>query len=73
MNYFEWAEEYLADARRILNVIEKKKALLNDKKLSADSRKSVNDSIVEYRRIYREMLATAEHLRKRAERISDEA
>lgn len=66
MNYLEWAEEYLCDARRVLGVIEKKKALLNEKKLTADSRKQLNDTIIAYRCIYRELLSTAEHLRKRA-------
>ena len=45
MNYCEWADEYLCDARRVRNVIEKKKALLNDKNLTADDRKSLSDSI----------------------------
>nr|WP_316621766.1 hypothetical protein [uncultured Ruminococcus sp.] len=67
MNYCEWADEYLCDARRVRNVIEKKKALLNDKKLTADDRKSLSDSINAYRKIYRELLKTAEHLRQRGE------
>ena len=58
MNYCEWADEYLCDARRVRNVIEKKKALLNDKNLTADDA---------YRKIYRELLKTAEHLRQRGE------
>lgn len=65
MNYGEWAEAYHQDACRVLSVIEKKKALLNDKKLNADTRKSIGDEIIEYRRIYRELLKTAEHLRAR--------
>lgn len=67
MNYCEWADEYLCDARRVRIVIEKKKTLLNDKKLTADDRKCLNDSINAYRRIYRELLKTAEHLRQRGE------
>lgn len=65
MNYCEWAQAYQDDACRVLSVIEKKKALLNDKKLNADTRKSIGDAIIEYRRIYRELLKTAEHLRSR--------
>ena len=65
MNYCEWATEYRQDAGRILSVIEKKKSLLNDKKLNADTRKSIGDAITQYRRIYRELLKTAEHLRSR--------
>ena len=65
MNYCEWAAAYREDACRVLSVIEKKKALLNDKTLNADTRKSIGDSIIEYRRIYRELLKTAEHLRTR--------
>lgn len=67
MNYCEWADEYLCDARRVRNVIEKKRALLNDKKLKSDERKSLNDALNAYRGIYRELLKTAEHLRQRGE------
>lgn len=65
MNYNEWAAEYMENADRIMNVILKKKALLNDKKLSSDARKSISDTLFEYRRIYRELLSTADHLRAR--------
>lgn len=65
MNYCEWAAAYREDACRVLSVIEKKKTLLNEKKLTADMRKSIGDTIIEYRRIYRELLKTAEHLRNR--------
>lgn len=65
MNYCEWAAAYREDACRVLSVIEKKKTLLNDKKLTADMRKSIGDTITEYRRIYRELLKTAELLRNR--------
>lgn len=63
MNYSEWADEYLENADRVLSVIEKKKALLNDKKLNSDARKSISDTIIAYRGIYRELLRTAELLR----------
>ena len=66
MDYVEWADEYLENARRVKGVIEKKKALLNDKTLSKDAKKCVNDTIVAYRRIYRELLTTAKLLRGRA-------
>lgn len=65
MNYNEWAAEYMENAGRVRSVIEKKKALLNDRKLNSDARKSLSDSIIAYRRIYREMLEVAEHLRTR--------
>ena len=68
MNYCEWADEYLCDARRVRLVIEKKKALLNDKKLTSDERKCLNEAIIAYRKIYRELLKTSEHLRHRGER-----
>ena len=67
MNYFEWAEEYFQEALRVRQVIEKKKSLLNDRSLSADARKAITERIIAYRVIYRELLHTAEHLRKRAE------
>ncbi len=66
MNYVEWAEEYMTEARRVLGVIEKKKGLLNDCKLNKDARKQISDIIITYRCIYRELLAVAEHLRTRA-------
>lgn len=72
MNYCEWADEYLCDARRIRLVIEKKKTLLNDKKLTKDVRKSLNDAISAYRKIYYELLKTAEHLRQRGEQSRDQ-
>ena len=62
MNYCEWAAAYREDAARVLGVIEKKKKLLNDKNLNSDTRKSIGDTIIAYRRIYRELLKTAEHL-----------
>ena len=71
MNYCEWADEYLRDARRVRFVIEKKKALLNDKKLTSDERKNLNEAIGSYRKIYHELLKTAEHLRQRGERYRE--
>lgn len=65
MNYSEWAAEYLEDAGRIRRVIEKKKCLLNDRKLNSDVRKSISDTIIAYRRIYRELVRVAGHLRER--------
>lgn len=65
MDYHEWAAEYLRDAGRIQQVIDKKKSLLNDKKLSADTRKIISDTLIAYRRIYRELVKTAELLNAR--------
>ncbi len=67
MNYLEWAGEYREEARRVHSVIEKKKALLNDRGLSADARKQLGDAIISYRTIYRELLKTAELLVLRAQ------
>ena len=71
MNYLEWADEYSEEASRVLSVINKKKELLNGK-LTADTRKQINDVIIAYRCIYRELLAVSEHLRKRGGGLSYE-
>ena len=73
MNYVEWADEYFENARRVRNVIEKKKLLMKNEKMTADARKAVSDAIIAYRRIYRELLQTAEHLRSRAGESCHEA
>ncbi len=67
MDYFEWAGEYAENALRVRQVIEKKKRLLNDRGLSSDARKALTECIISYRVIYRELLHTAETLRKRGE------
>ncbi|MBQ6337268.1 MAG: hypothetical protein IJI50_08570 [Ruminococcus sp.] len=66
MDYLVWADEYLEEARRILDVIEKKKTKLKEGSLSRDDRKTLNDTIISYRVIYRELLGTAQRLRERA-------
>ena len=71
MNYGEWAAAYSKDACRIRKVIERKKLLLNDKHLNPDARKALNDSITAYRYIYRELLHTAQRLKKRGERYHE--
>ena len=68
MDYGEWAAEYLENADRVKAVIEKKRTLLNDKKLTADERKTLSDTIKAYRGIYRDLLRIAGHLRQRGER-----
>ena len=74
MDYFEWAEEYYENARRVLSVIEKKKLLLKEsKKLTADRRKELNDDIIRYRRIYYELNRSGDTLRSRAEGAVREA
>lgn len=65
MDYNEWAAAYLEDACRVRKLMEKKKSLLNDKNLNADARQSISDTIRCYRRIYYELLQTAEHLKSR--------
>ncbi|WP_407385847.1 hypothetical protein [Ruminococcus sp.] len=71
MNYGEWAVAYRKDANRILKVIEKKRNLLNEKHLSPDARKLLNDSMTAYRRIYRELLHTSRLLKNRGERYHE--
>ena len=73
MNYLEWAQEYRENASRVQAVIEKKKARLNDRNLTADMRKQISDAIISYRVIYRELLKTAELLSSRAQEHSDAA
>ena len=67
MNYIEWAEEYDLNALRVKSVIDRKKQLLNDQKLTADTRKRLNDEIKAYRRIYRELSDIGDLLRRRAQ------
>lgn len=69
MNYIEWAEEYDLNALRIKTVIDRKKLILNDAKLTADSRKKILDDITAYRKIYHELTHTAALLRDRAEGV----
>ena len=66
MNYIEWAEEYDLNALRVKSVIDRKKQLLNDQKLTADSRKKLCDDIKAYRRIYYELKEIGVTLRDRA-------
>ncbi len=74
MNYFEWAEEYYLNARRVLSVVERKKQLLKEKKsLTADQRKQLNDAIKQYRRIYHELMDIGDTLSSRAEGAAVEA
>lgn len=73
MNYFEWAEEYMTEARNVLAVIEKKKLRMKEERLTSDERKSLNDTLIAYRCIYRELLSTARKLRQRAGEQTDAA
>lgn len=73
MNYLEWAEEYMTEARNVLGVIEKKKLRMKEERLSSDDKKALSDVIIAYRCIYRELLNTAVRLRERAGERSDAA
>lgn len=68
MDYLEWSAEYEKNAQRVLSVIERKKQRLNEKCLTADERKQLNDDIVSYRKIYYELRDIAIALRDRGER-----
>lgn len=73
MNYLEWAEEYYENARRVLEVIEKKKKNLYNKRITADMRKSLCDAIKAYRRIYYELRDIGDTLSARGREHLDEA
>lgn len=66
MNYVEWAEEYYADARRIEDVISKKKQRMNDESLTAERRQKLTEDICSYRQIRRELIDIADLLMRRA-------
>ena len=66
MNYVEWADEYYENALRVKNVMERKKAQLNEKNLTADGRKRLCDEIKAYRVIYHELCSVGDTLRGRA-------
>ena len=73
MNYFEWAEEYMTEARNVLGVIEKKKKKMKEEGLSSDDKKELRETIIAYRCIYRELLRTANTLRERIGAKTDAA
>lgn len=73
MDYFEWAQEYYHNARRVQNVMNRKKQELKDKSLTADQRKRLTDDIKQYRHIYHELLDVGDTLTLRAEGIVREA
>ncbi len=73
MNYFEWAKEYVDEADKVLGVIEKKKRMMKEAGLSRDDKKTLLDTVIAYRCIYRDLLRTASMLRERAGEKTDAA
>lgn len=66
IDYAKWSDEYEQNASQVLGVIEREKARLNDQDLPKETREALRSRIIEYRRIYRDLLHTASHLRLRA-------
>ena len=66
MDYLEWAREYYLNAQRVKSVIDNRKSRLNEKNLTADMKKQLNDDITAYRRIYYELTKIGDTLRDRA-------
>ena len=66
MDYLEWAREYYLNAQRVKSVIDRRKSRLNEKNLTADMKKQLNDDITAYRLIYYELTKIGDTLRDRA-------
>lgn len=64
IDYLEWSRQYDREAKKILNVIERKKKLL--KGASKDETKTLNEQIISYRMIYYDLMRCADTLRERA-------
>ena len=64
IDYLEWSQQYDREAKKILNVIERKKKSL--KGASKDETKSLNEQIISYRMIYYDLMRCADTLRERA-------
>ncbi|MGN0489354.1 MAG: hypothetical protein ACI4HO_08845 [Ruminococcus sp.] len=63
MDYLQWAQEYEDDAKRIKEVINKKRARAK----TARNAEMVNKEINTLENIYLDLLGTANQLRRRAE------
>ena len=64
IDYLEWSQQYDREAKKILNVIERKKKRLRG--ASKDEQKTLNEQIIGYRMIYYDLTRYAETLRERA-------
>ena len=64
IDYIEWSKQYHNDAKKILEVIERKKELL--KGATKDERKTINEQIITYRCIYYDLLRAGDLLAQRA-------
>ncbi|MBQ4128414.1 MAG: hypothetical protein IJD68_01420 [Ruminococcus sp.] len=71
MDYIKWSQEYVNEARKILRIIDRKKALL--KRSTPDERHVINAQIIKLRNIYYDNMLTAKHLRQRAKELLDAA
>lgn len=71
MDYIKWSQEYLEQAKKLLQVIEKKKQKL--KYATSDEKQTLNSDIIRLRNIYYECMLTAKHLSERAEVVFDAA
>lgn len=64
MDYLEWSQEYILEARKVLKAIEHKKKKLST--ASLDEQHEINAEIICLRNIYYECMLTAKHLSQRA-------
>ena len=71
MNYIEWAEEYINDAKKIKKVIDKYYKLLKDGETTNEE--NINSVIASYRYIYYDLINTAKMLKARAKENADAA
>lgn len=63
MDYLGWAKEYYNDAVRVMRVIERKKERMIS--LPKECQEQEKDVIDGYRNIYKELMKTANQLRKK--------
>ncbi len=64
MDYTKWSQEYITEAQKLLDAIERKKAQL--KSATLDERHTLNADIIKLRNIYYECMLIAKHLSERA-------
>lgn len=64
MDYVKWSNEYIEQAQKLLDVIEKKKKMIHN--ATADEQHTLNAEIIQLRNIYYECMLTAKHLFERA-------
>lgn len=64
IDYLEWSQQYEREAKKILNVIEKKNQML--KGATKEERKTLSEQIISYRMIYYDLMKSAGTLLERA-------